>query len=127
MRNIILISSLFQMGMGFALIINPHWLFTHQEMQLLGILASKLYAIQLFGTGELAYILYKNFEFKKLFKHAILAIISVQLVAGLYMYSIKQQQMASMLVVGIYLGIACFMLAIYLINLESFDNGNSAS
>jgi hypothetical protein len=112
---------------GLTLILNPHWLFMSQEMQLLGVIASKFYAIQIFGTGVLAYVLYKNFVFTKLFKHVILIFMTIQLVSGLYLYSIHQQHLASMLIVSIYLGIACVMLALYLINLESFDNGNSTS
>lgn len=127
MRFILLISSIFQMVTGLTLILNPHWLFMSQEMQLLGVIASKFYAIQIFGTGVLAYVLYKNFVFTKLFKHVILIFMTIQLVSGLYLYSIHQQHLASMLIVSIYLGIACVMLALYLINLESFDNGNSTS
>lgn len=115
------------MATGFALVLNPHWLFTTETMQLLGVVASKLYAIQLFGTGILAYVLYKNFRFKKLFKYAILVFMAVQLVTGLYMYSISQQHLSSMIVVSIYLGIACVMLAIYLLNLDAFDHDNTAS
>jgi hypothetical protein len=112
---------------GLTLILNPHWLFMSQEMQLLGVIASKFYAIQIFGTGVLAYVLYKNFVFTKLFKHVILIFMTIQLVSGLYMYSIHQQHLTSILIVGLYLGIACVMLAIYLINLDAFDHDDTAS